>query len=256
MYVFSLEEQKFISNALIRTSFNLKASDFRELKYKRAIQFLYSTHLFSSRTFDIETESIKGTSGITETNLNRLITQLKAINRDGYKNMYEYTPKGAGPGEVALFYLIQDAVLSGTEKGVDVKVAGADYEVKATNVGGAGANKFAYNFFMGRAMDFSPIISELTNLARQHKLSVTESNIGAEVINALKVKDPKKYEEIRSKYAAQTKLQYFSSKNIIFFNHNQNLSTRGSVAAVKVVQASDIDMHTVTQNSIKPKILL
>ena len=237
-------DAEFLARALQVTSFNLSASDLTSLKYKKEIQHLFNIHFFPG--FDIN----KTVDSVDVTKLNGLISELKSINSSKFRNLHSYNLKGIGPGEVTLYFLINNAYLGGGSKKGDVIINGSEYEVKAVNV----SNGVATGFFLGRTVGVDAAKVKIAELAKKLKLGGTPSEINKTIINNIKAKAPEEFKEIEEEYAAVAVKEYFNNKQVVFINNGA--SNLGRIEAVKYVSANDIEIDVVTNGTIKPKISL
>ena len=243
----------FIQRATQVTSFNVKGADFESLKYKAEIQYLYATYQFKG--FNLS----KTIRGMDVTKVNNLIDVLKTIDRSAFNNLYDFQPKGVGPGECLLYFLIDDAVLGGgTSAGVDMKIGSKMYEVKGANL--SGDKKTVTGFKLGGTVD----LTDMVNKAVQMKEAlgfITQGKGKNEVnktqIDAIRKNYPKEWKAIETEYANKA-YKYFGSIPVIFFNNNRSGSkltqAAGHVIKADPVKKSDIMIDVITQGTIKPKI--
>lgn len=237
-------DHAFISRALQVTSFNLKTTDFTSTNpsYKKEIQFLFTTNFFPS--FDIN----KAINGVDMTALNTLIRELKSINSAKFSSMHNYNLRGVGPGEVTLYYLINDAFLGGQSIKGDLVIGREIFEVKAVNV----SNGVAKGFFLGRTVGIDRIRTKIADLASELKLGGSASEINGTIIANIKTKAPKEFDALEKEYANVAVSEYFSDKKVIFVNNGT--TNLGNIEAVKIVSVGDIQIDVVTNGTIKPKI--
>lgn len=239
-------DHTFISRAMQVTSFNLKTSDFTSTNpsYKKEIQFLFTTNFFPS--FDIN-EAI---DSVDITALNSLVRKLKAINSAKFSSMHNYNLRGVGPGEVTLYYLINNAFLGGQGVKGDIIIGNKVYEVKAVNV----SNGVAKGFFLGRTVGIDNIRTKIADLAREYKLGGSASEINGTIINSIKDKAPKEFDALEKEYAKVAVSEYFSDKEVIFINNS--VTNLGVIESIKTISANDVQIDVVTNGTIKPKIRL
>lgn len=246
-------DSEFIAKATKVKSFNLKASDFESLKHKAEIQHLYATYMF--KEFDLD----KTIKGMNMSKINTLIDQLKNMNRSNFEALYDYQPKGVGPGEALLYFLIDDAVLGGGgSAGVDIKIGGQNFEVKAAQVSGDG--KTVYGFKLGGTVDVTNMVNKAVEMKKEMGF-VTQGKGTNEVnktqIAAIKKKFPKEWAAIEKEYRDKAH-KYFGSTPVIFFNNNRSgkklTRSAGNIIASKVVKKTDIELETISQGVIKPRV--
>lgn len=247
-------DSEFIARATKVRSFNIKGADLESTKYKAEIQHLYATYQFPD--FDLE----KTIKGMNVGKINKLIDQLKTIDRGNFDALYDYQPKGVGPGEALLYFLIDDAVLGGgTSAGVDVKIGGSNYEVKGANL--SADKRSVYGFKLGGTVD----VTNMVNKAVQYKeeLGFTTAGKGKNEVNktqmaAIKKKYPREWAKIEKEYADKAH-RYFGNTPVIFFNNNRSgggklTKAAGNIITVKTVRKNDIEIDTITQGTIKPRV--
>tara|TARA_Y100000114_G_scaffold142030_1_gene148272 strand:+ start:128 stop:937 length:810 start_codon:yes stop_codon:yes gene_type:complete len=249
-------DSEFIARATKVRSFNLKGSDFESLKHKSEIQHLYATYQFPG--FDLGTTG----KGLDLNRVNKGIDKLKSIDRSNFNALYDFQPKGVGPGEALLYFLVDDAVLGGgTSAGIDVKVGGSNFEVKAANI--SGDKKSVFGFRLGGTVDVTKEVNELVRM--KEELGFTTSGKGKNEVNktqllSIQQKFPRDYKRVVDSYIGKA-YKYLSANPVIFFNNNRSTGGRlttaaGNLIAVKNVKRSDVMIDVVTQGGIKPKVKL
>jgi hypothetical protein len=239
---------EFINNALKVSSFNLKPAEFTTLNHKKEIQYLFNMHFFPK--FDIAKTIDNADMG----KLNTLINSLKAQNRDNFKKLHNYNLKGIGPGEVTLYFLINNAKLGGgASAGVDITIGGKSYEVKSVSVSNDGA--LAYDFKLGGTISLDQIKLDLNKLRLKLGLDGTATEISTNKIKDMKTKAPKEFNAIEQRFAKIAYDNYFSKHEVIFIN-NSEFAKQGDIAAIKSVKQDEIIIHAVTSGTIKPKVKL
>lgn len=238
----------FIKSALEITSFNLSTLDFMSLKYKKEIQFLFGTNFFPK--FDLS-KTIK--DNVIMNNLNHLISNLKHENTHMFKKLHGYNLKGIGPGEVTLYFLIDECCLGGgNSNGLDVIVGSKEYEVKAIKVTN---DKCAIDFKLGGTINLSSVMSALIDLKNGIHVDDSKTEINATTIKTLKENYPNDFFKIESEYAEIAYEEYFKKHPVIFINNSKSAKV-GNIEAIKNVTLSDIMIERVTSGTIKPKIKL
>jgi hypothetical protein len=240
-------DMTFIKSTLRTTSFNLSASDFTSTKYKKEIQYLFNMHFFPN--FDLD----RTIDGIDKDKLNNLIASLKSENKEMFRQLHNYNLKGIGPGEVTLYFLVNNCKLGGgSSAGLDVIVGSKGYEVKGVNVTTDG---MAIDFKLGGTVPLAEIINDLNKLRERLGISGAKSEIPVTVIRTMKEKAPKEFNEIEKKYAKTAYDDYFKNHDIIFINNSKSTKV-GNIEAIKQVGLNDIFIERVTGGTIKPKIKL
>lgn len=235
-------DNEFIQNALRITSFNLSAKDFESLKHKKEIQYLFGVHFFPK--FDLS----KTIKDIDKNKLNKLITELKSIDKVMFTKLHKYNLKGVGPGEVTLYFLVDDAHLGGgSSAGVDLIVGSNKYEIKSVDITGDG--KYAKNFKVGGTFSLSSVVTGIQKLAKEAKLT-TGSEISVVKIRTLREKYPLEFGRLEEEYKDLTYNNYFKAHDIIFMRNST--SKIGDIAAIKRVKKEDIIIESVTSGTIKP----
>src|SRR5210317_953527 len=237
-------DRNFIKRAMKVTSFNLSTKDFESLTNKKEIQYLFGTHFFPKFDFKFTLNDVNMSK------LNKAIEMLKSENRANFESLHKYNLKGVGPGEATLYFLINNGKLGGgSSAGVDLVVNGKGYEVKAVSVS---SDRYASNFKLGATFSTSNLISELQALKKQTGMARSEVN-GTDIKN-IQRKIPGAFEKIEKKYQEVAYNNYFKNHEIIFI-YNTGPKT-GSIASIKKVQKSDIQLERVTSGVIKPRVKL
>lgn len=238
----------FINNALKVSAFNISPNEFTSLKYKKEIQYLFNMHFFPK--FDIT----KTIDVVDMGKLNTLITTLKNQNMDNFKKLHKYNLKGIGPGEVTLYFLINNAKLGGGgSAGLDLIVGSKGYEVKAVSVSNDGT--MAYDFKLGGTIALDEFKTELNKLRVKLDVRGSATEIAPNDLKAMKEKAPTEFNVIEQKFAKSAYDNYFSKHEVIFIN-NSKFSKIGDIAAIKTVKQNEIFLYHVTSGTIKPKVKL
>jgi len=238
----------FLKRATKVTSFNLYASDFMSVKHKKEIQHLFSTYLFPR--FNLNNTQ----NGVEINKLNKNINDLKSFEQlENFKRIHNYNIKGIGPGEVTLYFLIDNAILGGgSSAGIDIIVGSNKYEVKAIQVN---QQKQAYDFKLGGTIPLSEVIFNLFKLKKELKISGSTNEISGNNIINMRKAAPKEMSEIEKEYKKITYEYYFKNHDIIFLN-NSKTQKIGNIEAIKRVKENDISIERYTSNVLKPRIQL
>lgn len=228
------------------TSFNIKASYFHSLKYKKELQYLFWFHFFPN--FDMS----KTINRVDKNELNKLVGELKMCNNVMFPKLHAYNLKGIGPGETTLFFLLDNAHLGGgSSASADLIVDNTKYEVKSVTVS---RDRVASNFKLGGTVPLADILLDLNNLRTTLKLGGTRTEISGSIIKEMKEKRPEEYKAIDMKYAKISYDEYFKSHKVIFINNLGN--KMGIIEEIKNVKLDDISIERVTNGTIKPKVQL
>jgi len=243
-------DASFIKRATKVTSFNLQARDFESLNYKREIQYLFKTYFFPN--FDLSTTL----RGFDANKFNGLVDDLKSENARALAALHKYPLKGVGPGEVLMYFLIDDAHLGGgSSAGVDLIVGTEQYEIKSVERHSSG---YVYGFKLGGTVNISDVTQDIVALAKKYKddLKLTRpTEIGKGALKKLSELAPREYNEIVGRYREAAYDGYFKLHPIIFM-YNSTKRNIGKIIAVQDVQLNDIDIDAVTSGTIKPKVTL
>lgn len=247
-------DQDFIKDATKLTSFNVLTKHFESLKYKKEIQHLFNVHFFPD--FDLN----KTLKNIDKDKLNKLIAELKQQNSAMFDRLHQYNAKGIGPGEITIYFLVNNAHLGGgSSAGVDViDIGGKKYETKAVNYSAGGANNeskpHVFHFKMGGTMDFSSLIAELLDLKTKSGGKSKGKEIATSDMKKIKDNFPKEYERIENKYAEIAYKNYWRHHEVIFIRNKGKKI--GDIIDITKVKQNQIKMQTYSSNSLKPIILI
>lgn len=237
---------KFIQRAEKVTSFNIPPRDFESLEHKKEIQHLFNKHYFPK--FDINTTI----DGVDEQKLNRLISKLRAQDANMLKSLHKYNLKGVGPGEVLLYFLINDAYLGGgSSAGADLFVkSSGTFEVKSVDVT---LDNFAINFKTGGTFNTSDLVTRAIALKKEAGAGTT-SEVNKTNIARIKSAMPEAWATLEKDYVKRVYDNYFKKHKFIFM---RNSTTKmGDILAIKEVKEKDIFFERVTSGVIKPKVKL
>src|SRR6056300_958958 len=195
---------EFIRKAERVTSFNLAEKDFMTNKYQKEIRYLYTKNFFPK--FDTKLFVKK----VDITALNKAIAALMRENNANFYSLYNFKPGGMGPGEVLMFFLVDNAELGGAgSAGVDLVVKGKKYEIKAAQI--TGDRKFAYGFKLGATFPTSAIEKKASDLKKQTKQPGSVSEINKDDIAAIRRQFPGEWEKIEKEYAKVSYDNYFKN---------------------------------------------
>jgi len=252
-------DAEFLRRAQKVTSFNLTSKDFTTLKYKKEIQHLIRTHFFPK--FDLS-KTISGKP--TKKELNVLIKSLKRENISKFNALHNYPVSAIGPGEITLFFLLDDAHLGGgSSAAADIKIGSIDYEVKAGNFN---EKQNAYKDFklggtvpMDRMVNAAFALRKIVdpNLKMGKRGKAEKNGVNGQQQAAI-MKDRK----LAAKWKSQVEIPYrkvassYLNKNpLILLINNTPKPLVGEVYHVGKVKPNKIFVDVITQGTIKPKIL-
>lgn len=238
---------EFIRKAEKVTSFNLVEKDFTSTKFKKEIRYLYVKNFFPNFNTNLFTKQVKADK------LNKAITALKKEDATRFNNLMGFTPGGLGPGEVMLYFLIDDAQLGGAgSAGVDVVVGSNKYEVKAVKVS---KERFASDFKLGGTVPLANLITSLNVLREKLGLGGSRTEMSKSIIDQMKTQARSEYAKIEQAYQDIAYNNYFKNHEIIFINNNSGPQF-GTVEAIKQVYMPDIMIERATSGTIKPMVKL
>ena len=248
-------DTEFLKRAQKITSFNLQAKDFESLTYKSEIQHLFHMHFFPKFNLD---KTIKG--DIKMSVANKLIKELQSENKNNFNKLHFYNLKGVGPGEATLYFLCDQAILGGGgSAGVDVIISGKKYEVKAASYS-KNTNTLT-GFKLGGTVPLGDMVTKAVEMKNQMGLTTKgkgQNEVNTTQIDAIRKKFPAEWKKIEIQYGRVAE-KYFGNTPVIFINNNNtngNLSATGGgeIVTIKKVGFNDIQIHTITQGTIKPRV--
>lgn len=243
------DEYSFIKRVLSKTNLVFDAKDFENIKYKKIIQKLIAAKWFGKAS------DIKTSKGVNQKTIEDSIEKLKKIDKQSYNKLFRYKPTNSnpGPGEVLLYFLIDDAVLGGdSSKGVDLIVGNDKYEVKAAKH--AKKENFLYGFQTGGTVDNSEMISKFLKLKKQiDDPSKTDTGVTKKDLDKIKKKFKSEHDLLLKDYQKRVYEQYFKDKKIIFFDSTKPPSTfgdippdsNGKLIAIMQVKQKDIGIYEI-----------
>lgn len=238
--------EDFLQNAQRITSFNITIQDFQSLEFKKEIQFLIQKHLFP------QFELSDTLTTLSKEDLNDRISKLKAECPIMFNHLHHYNLKGIGPGEVTLFFLLDDAYLGGgNSAGVDLIANGNEYEVKSVKVS---KENIAYDFKLGGSVVVDDLMTDLKNLAANCAILFGGNELSKSKITQLKEHVPDDFYEIEYQYSLRGH-KYFQDHQTIFVNNGKN-SKIGNIESVTKVEKDDIMIERISNSTIKPMIKL
>lgn len=242
-------DAEFLNRAMVRTAFNLNAKDFESLKFKKEIQHLFHLHFFPKLDLD------KLLDRVSAPGLAKAIKAVRASNPSNFESLYKYNIKGVGPGEVMLYFILNNAHLGGgSSAGLDLVDKAGDFEVKAVDYSAAG--KYVNNFKIGGTFSIADIMRGIQDLKRRAGLGQgSEVNSG----ELLKIKEqfPAELAKFTNMFIDRSYNNYFRAHKIIFLSNKKGGGFQlGDLIALKQVRKQDIVMERITSGTIKPRVLI
>lgn len=241
-------DMEFIRKAMKVASFNLAAKDFESLKYKKEIQHLFHMNFFPK--FDTSTLLDR----VDKNEMNRIINDLRKENASNFANLYKYNLKGLGPGEVMLYFILNNGHLGGgSSAGLDLVVGSKGYEVKAVDYSPQG---YVNNFKVGGTFSLANIIRGVQDLKKQAGLG-TGSEVNAGELKQIGEKFPNELKKFYDQYADVTYKNYFRNHEIIFLSNKRGGGYQlGDVIEVMKVKKEQIQFERITSGTIKPRVMI
>lgn len=230
----------FLSSIEQCTAFSLISSDFETTDNKEEIRHVISKHWFD--------DSVQFSPKLTNVTIDT-IDKLKSY--PNFNKLFQYQPKGVGPGEILFFYLFDDVTIGGGgSAGVDIKCGAGNFELKAVNPTSSnklyGNGQFVSNFKLGGKVDLVDIQTRL------QKLSGKRGEIGLNDYIKIKEKEPQQWKEILRDYKLVVR-NYFGDEKVIFVDNDKN---KGQVLHFGEITEDMIFMSNYTSGTIKPIIKL
>jgi hypothetical protein len=244
-------DQKFISDSLdVKvTKFAFPDLYFFKTMYKKEIQYLFSTFFFSINSSEVTQRTIS-TSSADIRSIKSSISILKRKNKLMFDVLFNYSKDVFGPGEVMLYYLIDDIRLAGKNSSGDLILSNERLECKAAKI--KNQNQL-YDFKLGGTFSTDEIRKELVDLGKTYGITGTTNSFPSSKIKMIKNKTPE-FQELERKYAELAYDKYFSHYPIVFVS--SDINNRGDLITIKDVKVEDIRIERITMNDIKPVVLL
>ena len=249
----------FLKRAQKVTSFNLTSKDFTSLKYKKEIQHLIRMHFFPK--FDLS-RTISGKP--TKKELNSLIRSLKKENISKFNSLHNYPISAIGPGEVTLFFLLDDAHLGGgSSAAADIKIGSVDYEVKAGNFN---EKQNAYkDFKLGGTVPMEKMVNAAfalrnivdPNLKMGKRGKAEKNGVNQQQQEAI-FKDRKLMAQWKSQVQdpyRKAAVRYLNKNPLILLINTTPKPEVGEVYHIGKIKPNNVFVDVITQGTIKPKIL-
>jgi hypothetical protein len=240
---------EFLNRAMVRTSFNLIAKDFESLTYKKEIQHLFNLHFFPkfNNRNDIHIDRI------TAPALKKAIKTVQNIDARSFEALYKYNLKGVGPGEVMLYFILNNGHLGGgSSAGVDIVDAAGSFEVKAVDYSANG--KYVNNFKIGGTFSIAEIMRGIQGLKKDAGLG-SGSEVNSGHLATIRKQFPAQLKALEDKFIDLSYNNYFKNHKIIFLaNKTGGGFSLGDLIAIKQVQKKDIILERITSGTIKPRV--
>ena len=248
---------EFIRRAEKVTKFNI---DVRDLKpeLQPSIRYLYTKNQFpkfAKKDMFMKDFNVK--------KINAAVKELKKENATHFFNMYQFDQSGIGPGELLLYFLIDNSkVGGGGSAGVDLYVRGKEYEAKSVtfNIG----RQQIEGFKLGGKGELAPILSKAQALKKKYDGEMIAANdgkknaiseINRKQMAKLKQLEPKAWSQIEKDYA-KVAGEYFGGTNLVFMYSKANPNKVGEIIAAGRIDSKAVEMQAITSGTIKPSINL
>lgn len=235
-------DHTFLKRAEQFTAFNLYSKDLTTVKYKNEVRHLILNHWFpevdKSKVFHYN---------LNKENVNKSVQKLKETNKEGFQRLYSYNMKGIGPGEVMLYYMIDDAIIGGgSSAGVDLTVNSVNYEIKAVKIvkNKVLEGQFLSDFKLGGTVNLTEIIQGLQEIGEVDTTELSGSKVND-------IRDNQEFKKLESLYREKAS-EYFSDHNIIFVNNSTKYT--GEIVNIGKVASENIYIERMTSGTVKPLI--
>lgn len=240
-------DAEFLKRAMKITSFNLLPSDFISVKHKKEIQHIIHVTFFPE--FDMKQLLDK----VEPTKLANVIKNLRESNPKAFTYLAEYNLKGVGPGEVLLYFILNNAYLGGgSSAGIDLIDPSGEYEVKAVDYSPKGVVK---NFKLGGTFPVAHIIDGVLKLRNELGLVGEKGGVNQGQLAEIEKAYPEEIKEYYKEYREIAYKEYFSKHPIIFLaNNNGSTYRKGDLIAIKNVKKEEIYFERITSGVIKPVV--
>jgi len=240
---------EFLNRAMVRTSFNLIAKDFESLTYKKEIQHLFHLHFFPkfNNSNDVHIDRI------TASALKKAIKTARNIDIRNFEALYKYNIKGVGPGEVMLYFILNNGHLGGgSSAGVDIVDAAGSFEVKAVDYSANG--KYVNNFKIGGTFSIAEIIRGIQDLKKDAGLG-SGSEVNGGQLDIIRKQFPAQLKNLEDEFVDLSYKNYFKNHKIIFLANKTGAGfSLGDLIEIKLVQKKDIILERITSGTIKPRV--
>lgn len=245
MEIYQYMDHEFIREAEKITSFNIDTSVFQSTDKKKEIQHLFQKHFFPN--FDLS----KTIDTIDVVVFNSLVAELKSYDYSAFDRLHTYNASGLGPGEISLYFLVNQATIGGGNSIGDIRIGDEMVELKAAKITKCG--NYAKDFRVGGTVDLAPIMTDLNVLRKKLGVYGTDTEICKTSLKEIESKAPCEYIKIEARFA-EAAYDYFKRHQTVFINHNFTKSVRGRIEAIRHVRTKDIKINEMTNGTIKPII--
>lgn len=253
-------DKEFIAKAQRQFVFDIPSTAWTSTKYKKEIQYLLGTNIFPK--FNLS-KTIKGTPRSAE-QINKLIVELKSYGKEAFEKIYKYpTNSGYGPGEVILYFLLNDCTLGGgSSAGVDVNVGTKKYEVKSVLNPAMDNYSYVKGFKIGGTLNTATMVSDALAIKeaaiKEGAIKLNNEKSGVSSTQIKDLKNNKKYHkewhdkvEVPFQKAAGA---YLSSHPVIFMINTSPKEKIGEVVYFGNINPANVTVDVVTAGIIKPMV--
>lgn len=256
---------EFINKKSVSNAFTLKAKDLETTEYKNEIRFLIARRYFPG----LDISGITMDKVTTAKALNKALNTLYNLNPTGYTELLEREISGLGPGELILFFLLDNATVGGgNSAGVDIIDNGTPYEVKAVNKTGDGK---LVNFKLGGTVNISDVQAKIlklkaellkfdSSIAEGEKTGINNDHMAGfeskefiEHCENMKIRDS--FKDLNDYFQKIAYNGYFKNHPIIFMgSKSASRADKGRVYDIVQVTKKMVGIHKVTNGTIKPYV--
>jgi len=247
-------DMEFIAAAEKCTSFSIPLSEYESELHKKEIRYLFTKRYFPS--FDVSKfDNVNDISSDWKA-YNNIIKEFRKLNSSAYDNNIHPKEGPLGPGEKAMYYVINNAVLAGGTQGGDLRVGKKSYEIKAVDF----SNGYVFNFKTGGTFSVADTMQDIMKLKEKYMEELGFSGKLSEVkiteIRTLRDSKQTKREfaKIEKQYQNNAYSQYFSHYPFIWIKNNAK--NKGEILGVTEPKKKDILIQTVTSGTVKPIVKL
>jgi hypothetical protein len=253
---------EYINKRSVSNEFKLDARDLQSTTYKNELRFLIARRYFPG--LNISDVTLSSVGNVAD--LNKALTTLYNTNQSGFTDLLEREIAGLGPGEIILYFVLDNAVVGGGgSAGVDIIDNGNPYEVKAVNRTSDGK---LHNFKLGGTVDISGVQSKIMALKAEllkfdpkikegEKTGINNDHIRG--FNDRKFQKHAKdlglstWEDLQKEFQDIAYEGYFKNHPIIFIgSKSASKADKGRIYDIIQVTKNQVGMHQVTSSTIKP----
>ena len=214
--------------------FKSKGSFIENKKNKKRIRAILKNH------FGYDNFGIDNISSTDEKTLNAAIQLIK--NKLEFNFLFNmFNGRGLGPGEIMLYYLIDDFFIYEHDEYDAIDSKSTKIEIKS--VRHRQETKEYNDFRIKQSINPSAVIKQLRNLTG------TMGDVPTSDIKKLKMSNPEEYEKIRQEYI-KSALPYFKNKTVLLINKRKM-----EIAYINSsIQSSDIDIDRISSGVLRPTL--